>query len=94
MKGNICHLALHSNLCFHVKFRQNSDFYVKKLNLQYFNERENWKFSIKCFKLVSIGLTRLYYLFMQGSAKLEKAEILQMTVDHLKMLQATGGKGK
>ncbi|KAK9411557.1 BHLH domain-containing protein [Crotalus adamanteus] len=30
----------------------------------------------------------------QGSAKLEKAEILQMTVDHLKMLQATGGKGK
>ncbi|XP_041832538.1 hairy/enhancer-of-split related with YRPW motif protein 2 [Melanotaenia boesemani] len=29
----------------------------------------------------------------QGSAKLEKAEILQMTVDHLKMLQVTGGKG-
>ncbi|XP_003446723.2 hairy/enhancer-of-split related with YRPW motif protein 2 [Oreochromis niloticus] len=29
----------------------------------------------------------------QSSAKLEKAEILQMTVDHLKMLQATGGKG-
>ncbi|XP_070843568.1 hairy/enhancer-of-split related with YRPW motif protein 2 [Chaetodon trifascialis] len=29
----------------------------------------------------------------QGSAKLEKAEILQMTVDHLKLLQATGGKG-
>ncbi|CAB1340249.1 unnamed protein product [Coregonus sp. 'balchen'] len=29
----------------------------------------------------------------QGSAKLEKAEILQMTVDHLKMLQTTGGKG-
>ncbi|KAM4528971.1 hairy/enhancer-of-split related with YRPW motif protein 2 [Fundulus diaphanus] len=29
----------------------------------------------------------------QGSAKLEKAEILQMTVDHLKTLQATGGKG-
>uniref|UniRef100_A0A671PT33 Peroxisomal targeting signal 2 receptor-like n=1 Tax=Sinocyclocheilus anshuiensis TaxID=1608454 RepID=A0A671PT33_9TELE len=28
-----------------------------------------------------------------GSAKLEKAEILQMTVDHLKMLQATAGKG-
>ncbi|CAL1586733.1 unnamed protein product [Knipowitschia caucasica] len=27
----------------------------------------------------------------QGSAKLEKAEILQMTVDHLKMLQAPGG---
>ena len=31
--------------------------------------------------------------FSQGSAKLEKAEILQMTVDHLKMMQATGGKG-
>ncbi len=27
-----------------------------------------------------------------GSAKLEKAEILQMTVDHLKILQTTGGK--
>lgn len=26
----------------------------------------------------------------QGSAKLEKAEILQMTVDHLKMLQSKG----
>lgn len=30
----------------------------------------------------------------QGSSKLEKAEILQMTVDHLKMLHATGGTGK
>lgn len=30
---------------------------------------------------------------VQGSAKLEKAEILQMTVDHLKMLHASGGKG-
>ncbi|XP_061214932.1 hairy/enhancer-of-split related with YRPW motif-like protein [Neopsephotus bourkii] len=29
----------------------------------------------------------------QGSSKLEKAEILQMTVDHLKMLHATGGAG-
>ncbi|KAG9337750.1 hypothetical protein JZ751_028247 [Albula glossodonta] len=29
----------------------------------------------------------------QGSAKLEKAEILQMTVDHLKMLHAASGKG-
>uniref|UniRef100_G3P1N7 Hes related family bHLH transcription factor with YRPW motif 1 n=1 Tax=Gasterosteus aculeatus TaxID=69293 RepID=G3P1N7_GASAC len=29
----------------------------------------------------------------QGAAKLEKAEILQMTVDHLKMLHASGGKG-
>jgi YRPW motif-containing protein len=26
----------------------------------------------------------------QGSAKLEKAEILQMTVDHLRMLHAKG----
>lgn len=34
------------------------------------------------------------FFFLQGSAKLEKAEILQMTVDHLKMLQASGGKGK
>ena len=30
----------------------------------------------------------------QGSAKLEKAEILQMTMDHLKMLHTAGGKGK
>uniref|UniRef100_A0A8C0SSV6 Poly(A) binding protein cytoplasmic 4 n=1 Tax=Canis lupus familiaris TaxID=9615 RepID=A0A8C0SSV6_CANLF len=29
----------------------------------------------------------------QGSSKLEKAEVLQMTVDHLKMLHATGGTG-
>lgn len=29
----------------------------------------------------------------QGSSKLEKAEVLQMTVDHLKMLHATGGSG-
>ncbi|XP_037120710.1 hairy/enhancer-of-split related with YRPW motif-like protein [Syngnathus acus] len=29
----------------------------------------------------------------QGSSKLEKAEILQMTVDHLKFLHAMGGKG-
>lgn len=28
----------------------------------------------------------------QGSAKLEKAEILQLTVDHLKTLNAKGGK--
>uniref|UniRef100_A0A8C5KMK2 Hairy/enhancer-of-split related with YRPW motif-like n=1 Tax=Jaculus jaculus TaxID=51337 RepID=A0A8C5KMK2_JACJA len=28
-----------------------------------------------------------------GSSKLEKAEVLQMTVDHLKMLHATGGAG-
>lgn len=30
----------------------------------------------------------------QGSSKLEKAEILQMTVDHLKLLHAMGGKGQ
>ncbi|KAB0407672.1 hypothetical protein E2I00_016778 [Balaenoptera physalus] len=30
---------------------------------------------------------------IEGSAKLEKAEILQMTVDHLKMLHTAGGKG-
>lgn len=30
----------------------------------------------------------------QGSTKLEKAEILQMTVDHLKMLHAKGKEGK
>eukprot|EP00062_Callorhinchus_milii_P026924 gi/632989616/ref/XP_007883743.1/ PREDICTED: hairy/enhancer-of-split related with YRPW motif protein 1-like [Callorhinchus milii] len=29
----------------------------------------------------------------QGSTKLEKAEILQMTVDHLKILHTSGGKG-
>ncbi|XP_069751852.1 hairy/enhancer-of-split related with YRPW motif protein 2-like [Narcine bancroftii] len=29
----------------------------------------------------------------QGSSKLEKAEILQMTVDHLKLLRSIGGKG-
>lgn len=32
-------------------------------------------------------------LYTQGSSKLEKAEVLQMTVDHLKMLHATGGAG-
>ncbi|XP_069744258.1 hairy/enhancer-of-split related with YRPW motif protein 1-like [Narcine bancroftii] len=29
----------------------------------------------------------------QGSTKLEKAEILQMTVDHLKILHTSGGRG-
>lgn len=29
----------------------------------------------------------------QGSSKLEKAEILQMTVDHLKLLHAVSSKG-
>lgn len=48
-------------------------------------------------KLKFVVLVSLYlyvFLISKGSAKLEKAEILQMTVDHLKMLQATGGKGK
>ena len=41
-----------------------------------------------------IGATNtIFKTFSQGSAKLEKAEILQMTVDHLKMLHAAGGKG-
>lgn len=45
--------------------------------------------------LTSFNLTQLFFsLSLQGSAKLEKAEILQMTVDHLKMLHASGGKGK
>uniref|UniRef100_A0A8C9AIM4 Hes related family bHLH transcription factor with YRPW motif like n=1 Tax=Prolemur simus TaxID=1328070 RepID=A0A8C9AIM4_PROSS len=35
----------------------------------------------------------LCLLYPQGSSKLEKAEVLQMTVDHLKMLHATGGTG-
>lgn len=30
--------------------------------------------------------------FLQGSAKLEKAEILQMTVDHLRILHSKGKK--
>ncbi|NWX83919.1 HEY2 protein, partial [Nothoprocta pentlandii] len=50
----------------------------------------------KCIKLKFLPLVSLYlykFLISKGSAKLEKAEILQMTVDHLKMLQATGGKG-
>lgn len=46
-----------------------------------------------CSLILEVGFFNEYVPF-QGSAKLEKAEILQMTVDHLKMLQATGGKGK
>jgi len=38
-------------------------------------------------------LNIFFSIYLQGSAKLEKAEILQMTVDHLKMLHASGGKG-
>ncbi|KAL7829445.1 hypothetical protein AOLI_G00303300 [Acnodon oligacanthus] len=35
----------------------------------------------------------IFFTSNQGSSKLEKAEILQMTVDHLKLLHAVGGKG-
>lgn len=49
---------------------------------------------IKLKFLVLVSLYLCESLISKGSAKLEKAEILQMTVDHLKMLQATGGKGK
>lgn len=46
-------------------------------------------------KAVILKILRMYPVSSpKGSAKLEKAEILQMTVDHLKMLQATGGKGR
>lgn len=41
---------------------------------------------------MSLGILSFKNL-SQGSSKLEKAEILQMTVDHLKMLHAAGGKG-
>lgn len=47
------------------------------------------------------GLVRRDYLFdhslpplLQGSAKLEKAEILQMTVDHLRHLHSRDPRGK
>lgn len=43
-------------------------------------------------QLSTAGLT-LCFLYPQGSSKLEKAEVLQMTVDHLKMLHASGGTG-
>ncbi len=33
------------------------------------------------------------YCFSQGICQVREGGILQMTVDHLKMLQATGGKG-
>lgn len=51
------------------------------------------KTAIRCFlDLNNSGF--FISLILKGSAKLEKAEILQMTVDHLKMLHAAGGKGK
>lgn len=43
---------------------------------------------VKCKKC-----NRVCFHSLQGSSKLEKAEILQMTVDHLKLLHAMGGKG-
>lgn len=42
---------------------------------------------------LSTGGHTLCLLYPQGSSKLEKAEVLQMTVDHLKMLHASGGTG-
>ncbi len=38
--------------------------------------------------------TNSFFPLGQGSSKMEKAEILQMTVDHLKLLHAMGGKGE
>lgn len=40
-------------------------------------------------RLTQESYTVLFF-YLQGSAKLEKAEILQLTVDHLKMLHAKG----
>jgi hypothetical protein len=48
---------------------------------------------IKRFKDIQCRLINVHSAILQGSAKLEKAEILQMTVEHLKMLHAAGGKG-
>lgn len=44
-------------------------------------------------KHLSTSGCTLCLLSPQGSSKLEKAEVLQMTVDHLKMLHASGGAG-
>lgn len=57
--------------------------------------RKNILFHQSYYRKYISSLTFFMYLIssLKGSAKLEKAEILQMTVDHLKMLQATGGKG-
>ncbi|XP_047200202.1 hairy/enhancer-of-split related with YRPW motif protein 1 isoform X1 [Hippoglossus stenolepis] len=55
-----------------------------------------WKYENTFIYLCSFGLFVFNLFFspsLKGSAKLEKAEILQMTVDHLKMLHAAGGKG-
>lgn len=41
-----------------------------------------------------VGCLYSFLVYTQGSSKLEKAEVLQMTVDHLKMLHATGGAGR
>ncbi|XP_033014576.1 hairy/enhancer-of-split related with YRPW motif-like protein [Lacerta agilis] len=48
---------------------------------------------------INSSLSELWHLVptvfeKQGSSKMEKAEVLQMTVDHLKMLHAIGGTGK
>lgn len=74
---------------------------MKELSWECPSDRGNWnrkaELSGKYIKFKFLVLISLYLhesLISKGSAKLEKAEILQMTVDHLKMLQATGGKGK
>lgn len=57
----------------------------------------NEQLTLRKAHLKSVGLLKSYLFHflssLKGSAKLEKAEILQMTVDHLKMLHAAGGKG-
>lgn len=39
---------------------------------------------------ITLFVIKYAVMLVQGSTKLEKAEILQMTVDHLKMLHAKG----
>nr|XP_043907950.1 hairy/enhancer-of-split related with YRPW motif protein 1 isoform X1 [Solea senegalensis] len=63
--------------------------YKEKTTLNITSEELNKKMEPQAFVLI----VYMYYLLLKGSAKLEKAEILQMTVDHLKMLHAAGGKG-
>lgn len=63
-----------------------------------YESTDNSKDLLPLIDAVSVHLYVTGSLFvsssLKGSAKLEKAEILQMTVDHLKMLHAAGGKGK
>ncbi len=43
---------------------------------------------------VSSTVNTSFFTFLQGSAKLEKAEILQMTVDHLRHLHSRDPRGE